>query len=93
MNEYDKQKRNKFIRFLKDNNIYEKFMYCFNNRHCSEHVYFRTDKINSFINYVAVTHYGDLLFNCFHWEETKDGYEFWKQYCEMWICERLPNEN
>ena len=93
MNAYDKQKRNKFIRFLKKNNIYEKFMYCFNNRHCSENVYFRMDKINSFITYIAVTHYEDLFVNCFHWKETKDGYKFWKQYSEMWIRERLPIGN
>ena len=89
MDAYDKHKRNKFIRFLKDNNIYEKFMYCFNNRHCSEE--FKYDTINSFNIYVTVTRYDDLFTDSFLWRKTKDGFSFWSQYNEMWRDERYNN--
>ena len=65
-----------FIKFLKDNNVYEQYMFNVNKR---KEKYF-TPK-NFFLN----TLYVDFVSNAFTWKETLQGYGYWDKIENNWL--------
>ena len=65
-----------FIKFLKDNNAYETFMFYLNSRKG----YFLTPK--KFFNN---TFYEDFVSNSFSWNDTLQGYNYWDELEDKWL--------
>ena len=67
-----------FIKFLKDNNIYEQFMFNFNKREehrnnaIPKNQFFSKTKRKQYINYA------------FTWSHTKEGWTYWNKFHEKW---------
>ena len=62
--------KQQFIRFLKDNNAYEQYMFNFKIHRLNPYK-FTTKEF--FIN----TFYGDFLTHAFNWKDTIEGYNYW----------------
>lgn len=77
----NKLMKKKFINFLKENHVYERFMYNFEHRKEIHNLY---PKIN-FKRYFDVTYEKHLLYNAFAWRGTCQGYVFWQELNQKWI--------
>jgi len=77
-----------FIRFLKDNNAYEKYMensMIKNQRWFSVHKYIEPNKIKELSKY-------DWIVKAFNWLNSKDGDAFWNDLNEKWMTICKNNE-
>ena len=68
--------KQEFIRFLKDNNAYEQYMFNFKNRNIP--------KI-SFIKFINNIHKIDYIYQAFPWHKTKGGIQKWSELSKKWI--------
>ena len=68
--------KQQFIHFLKDNNVYEEFMYNFEHK--------KIDR-TSFRQYINFTHSFDYIFRSFPWHKTKGGIKLWRTLSNQWI--------
>jgi len=72
-----------FVKFLKDNNIYDKFIYDLqqdiNMRKKKGHPYI---EVNNFCN---ETDYLDYILGAFPWGNTPEGTDFWIRYNHKWV--------
>lgn len=79
--------KKKFIKFLKENNVYERFMYNFEHR---EERFYKYQKIN-FKTYFNGTHERCLLFSAFDWDSTSEGLRFWDEIDTKWVVYIIKN--
>lgn len=76
--------KQRFIHFLKQNNVYEQYMFNFNN---IDGINFRKKyrkeyaSIKSFFLFSKKKYY---VYNAFLWESTKEGYNFWNNLQIKW---------
>ena len=68
--------KQQFIQFLKQNNIYEKYVFNFNHK--------RTIKIN-FIKFLNNVEPFNLIYNAFPWHRTEEGISTWNKLSKQWI--------
>ena len=73
--------KRKFIHFLKENNVYEKFMYNFEHR---KEIHRWYPKISA-KKYFDVTYEKHLLFCAFSWRYTNEKLYFWDELNQKWI--------
>lgn len=83
-----------FIRFLKFNNLIEKYL---NNVDCEKAYQFRKSyqfqvSTIDFIIDVLKTYPKHLIINAFDWANTDDGYDFWEHVSIMW-CHHFDFKN
>ena len=72
----DKQQ---FIHFLKENNIYEQYMYNFNKREESRNKAFPKNQ------YFSKVRRGQYINYAFTWSKTIEGWSYWHKFHEKWI--------
>lgn len=72
----------KFIRFLKQNNAYEAYMFNLNSRIS----FFKKSAFKSYVDRVG---FSDFIKAAFNWERTKEGSGFWCDLHNKWIKEYL----
>ena len=80
MTKEDKKWKRKFIAFLKENGIYEKWIYNMKRQHpLSDTGWWNhfEDSIYEIKSYEGINH-------AFIWSDTKDGHEFWSFYNIEW---------
>ena len=70
-----------FIQFLKQNNVYEKYMLNFNNRNKMSKYYRETP----FMKYFMITHDKYLIANAFPWTVSPEKFGFWEDTDDKWI--------
>ena len=68
--------KQEFIRFLKNNNAYEEYMFNFKNRNIP--------KI-SFIEFINNTPKTDYIYQAFPWHKTKGGIQKWSELSKKWV--------
>ena len=73
-----------FIRYFKDNDLYERYMFYFNNRNFSNENFFKFSKKETFIMFSNNVHIEDFVRKAFSWRETKEGYSFWLGISQNW---------
>lgn len=80
MTNEDKVWKRKFIAFLKENGIYEKWIYNMKDQHSTTNNtwwdYFE-DRIYEIKSYEAINH-------AFTWNKTKDGHNYWRSFDLKW---------
>lgn len=67
---------NNFVRFLKENNVYDEYM---------ENSDLNTNFIGDFIRYFTVNHPKLYIMNAFGWMGTKQGADFWEKLHSKWL--------
>lgn len=80
MNNEDKKWKKKFIAFLKENGIYEKWVYNMKDQHPTTNGSswcMLLDRIYGFKAYDGINY-------AFTWADTKDGHDFWRYYDMKW---------
>lgn len=80
MNEENKYWKRKFIAFLKENGIYEKWIYSIKDQNpLTNYVWWDcfADTIYEFKSYNGINH-------AFTWADTKEGQEYWRFYDRLW---------
>ena len=80
MTNEDKKWKRKFIAFLKENGIYEKWIYNIKDQHPTINGSLwcmLLDRIYENKSYDGINH-------AFTWADTKDGHEFWSYYNIKW---------
>ena len=70
--------KQQFIHFLKQNNIYEQYMYNFKNKN--------TIEIN-FIKFINNTEEIDYIYQAFPWYKTIGGIQKWSELSKKWVNE------
>lgn len=73
--------KQQFIQFLKQNNIYGKFINNFNNRNKMSKYYHET----SFMKYFKLTTDRYLIANAFPWVDSPEKFCFWEDMDDKWI--------
>ena len=68
-----------FVKFLKNNNVYDNFIKNLNNADANFKHYWKD--INNFCENVVKTHY---LFNSFNWANSPEGDLFWRNLNSVW---------
>ena len=69
-----------FIHFLKDNNVYEQFMFDFNNRNKISKYYPK----KLFIHFFKTTDETLLIYDAFNWLASPENYRFWSNINKKW---------
>lgn len=75
--------KQQFIHFLKQNNIYEQFMFNFNNRKKLSTNKFYQDNI-TFKHFIQHINIQDYIVLAFAWNNTKEGRDFWSETSIKW---------
>ena len=84
MTKEDKKWKRKFIAFLKENGIYEKWIYNIKDQHpMSNDAWWDYFKDSIYEN-----KYYDGINHAFTWADTKDGHEYWKYFDLKWKSKR-----
>jgi len=63
-----------FVEFLKDNNIYDQFIYNLKN--------YNSISLDDYCYKIYITSY---ILDAFSWKHTKEGYDFWDEMSDKWI--------
>jgi len=72
-----------FVKFLKDNNIYDKFIYYLQQDiNMRKKISYPYIEINNFCDEVNVYQY---IKTAFLWRSTPEGYDFWNYWDDRWI--------
>ena len=80
MDKEDKNWRRKFIAFLKENGIYEKWIYNIKDQHPVSDV----EWWNMFSYSIYKNKCSNGINWAFCWADTEDGHEFWSFYDRLW---------
>ena len=67
-----------FIKFLKENLIYQRFIVCYEDCKSSNHE-------ESFISFLKKSTPALYLVNGFRWKDTNEGYDYWHEISNKWI--------
>ena len=70
-----------FIKFLKDNNVYEQYMFNFNNRTKISKYYPK----KTFTSYFETTDLYLAINNAFNWSDSPEHFRFWENLNTKWI--------
>lgn len=80
MNKEDKKWKRKFIAFLKENDIYEKWIYNMKDQHpLTNYAWW-----NLFMSRIYQDKCYEGINHAFHWSETRDGHGFWNYFDREW---------
>ncbi len=84
MNNEDKKWKRKFIAFLKENGIYEKWIYNIKRQQPASNVKWW----NLFFHRIYENKCSNGISRAFYWVDTEDGHGYWNYYDRMWkhIC-------
>lgn len=80
MTKEDKKWKRKFIAFLKEKGIYEKWIYNMKRQHPTSNIEWWNcfaDTIYKFKSYDGINH-------AFIWADTKEGHEYWSYFDREW---------
>ena len=82
-----KHRKKLFIRFLKENNCYEHFIYSMVN---NDNYMFRFNNIDELINFAIVRRFENFftdseIYRAFFWSDTIEGNEYWKDINNKWL--------
>lgn len=80
MDKKDKKWRRKFIAFLKENGIYEKWIYNMKSLHPTSNI----EWWNLFFYRIYENKCSNGINYAFNWADTEEGYEFWSFYDRLW---------
>ena len=80
MTNEDKEWKRKFIAFLKENGIYEKWIYNTKVQHPTSNVKWW----NLFFHRVYANKCSEAISRAFYWVDTKDGHGYWNYYDRLW---------
>ena len=80
MDKEDKNWKRQFIAFLKENGIYEKWIYNMKRQHPTSNV----EWWNLFFHRVYANKCSNGISRAFYWADTKEGCEYWCFYDRMW---------
>lgn len=80
MTNEDKKWKRKFIAFLKENGIYEKWLYNIKNQHSlTKYAWW-----DCFADRIYANRCSEGINHAFHWSETRDGHGFWSYFDREW---------
>ena len=80
MTKEDKKWRRRFIAFLKENGIYEKWVFNMKDQHPLTNY----EWWNSFADRIYANRCYKAINHAFIWAGTEDGHEYWSYYDRMW---------
>ena len=80
MTNKDKEWKRKFIAFLKENNIYEKWIYNMKHQHPVSDV----EWWNLFFHRIYENRCSNGINYAFYWADTEDGHLYWSNFDRMW---------
>ena len=80
MTNADKKWKRKFIAFLKENGIYEKWIYNMKRQHPTSNI----EWWNCFTSTIYADRCSEGINCAFYWAKTKEGWYFWRFYDSEW---------
>ena len=80
MNKEDKKWKRKFIAFLKENGIYEKWIYNIKSQHPTSNI----EWWNCFADRIYANRCSNGINWAFYWADTEDGHVYWSFYDRLW---------
>jgi hypothetical protein len=81
MDKEDKKWRRRFIAFLKENEIYEKWIYNMKRQHPASNAAWWNLFYRIYENRCS-----EGINHAFYWTDTEEGHEYWSFYDRLWKC-------
>ena len=81
--------KEKFLRFLKEENVYGEWVYNIRKQHPTNDVFFWKVELKEIFSEEEKC--GGGINYAFHWADTKQGHEYWRALSNKWYCKNGNN--